>query len=131
MPHNNSESLKYLSDLLEIYRFDSARDNLFVYKTFKYKNKNRAKTPTNTPNKNLSYNNLLEYAEKSKIMQKKYSSCYNIENIITDIVTDIIPKCKSYNNLQEIRKCIISDVDIICNQDQIFDLFFYNLVIKY
>lgn len=42
-------SLKYLCDILEIYRFDSSRNNLFTYKTYKYKNKFNYSTPNNSP----------------------------------------------------------------------------------
>lgn len=42
-------TLEYICDLLEIYRFDSARNNLFTYKTYKYKNKFNYSTPNNSP----------------------------------------------------------------------------------
>lgn len=43
------KSLQYLYDILEIYRFESSRNNLFTYKTYKYKNKLNYFTPNNSP----------------------------------------------------------------------------------
>lgn len=42
-------SLEYIYDILEIYRFDSSRNDLFLYKTYKYKNKLNYSTPNNSP----------------------------------------------------------------------------------
>jgi len=65
------KSLQYLNDLLEIYRFESSRNNLFKYKTFKYKNKLNYFTPNNSP---IIYKNIIQKSKSYNMIAHEYDT---------------------------------------------------------